>query len=160
MVRRQTEKAPLASTFVAVIEPYEETSDIAQIRRLPLETASGAAYPDTNVALEVLLADGWRDFIVAADVENPLGWSPSRAKDAVLAQKDLKLRLDGELCMIRQDQGGKVRRIALCRGRSVAVGDLAITLKSEADFVEVRFDDQQRASIVSGNPDVVGEIRQ
>ncbi len=158
MVRRQTEKAPLASTFVAVIEPYGKTSTIAGIRRLPLATASGAPFPDTNAAVEVQLADGDRDLILAADVENPLGLTPARAKDGVLVQKDWQARLDGELFMIRCDRAGKVIRIALCRGKSVTVGDVSVKLKTQADFVEVRFDDQQRATVVSGKPDQVQGI--
>jgi len=158
MVRRQGEKAPLASTFVAIIEPYEKTSNIARIRRLPLETPSGATYPDTNVAIEIQLADGRRDLIVAADAENPLGLRPSRAKESVLVQNNIQLRLDGELCMIRQDQTNKMR-IALCRGKSVTIAEQAVRLKSVVDYIEIFFDNHHRPTIVSGNPDLIAEIQ-
>ena len=51
MVRRQSAVAPLASTFVAVIEPYEGKSNLAQIRRSGPET------------LEITLCDGRRDVL-------------------------------------------------------------------------------------------------
>ena len=42
LVRRRAEQAPLASTFVGVIEPYEQQPAIAGIRRLGLETSDAA----------------------------------------------------------------------------------------------------------------------
>ena len=51
MVRRQSAVAPLASAFVAVIEPYEGVSNLMQIRRVT---------PDT---LEITLRDGRRDVL-------------------------------------------------------------------------------------------------
>ena len=46
MVRRQTDAGPLASTFVAIIEPYEGRPLIQSVRRLPLRDAAGAELPD------------------------------------------------------------------------------------------------------------------
>ncbi len=155
MIRRQTDNAPLASTFVAVIEPYGKASNIAAIRRLPLETASGTPYSDHDVAVEVRLADGRRDLIIAADVENPLGASPSRTKDGRLVQKDWNVTLDGELCLIRQDQAGNPRRIACCRGKSVDTGKVQLRAKTPCDLVEVRWDERGRPSIAPGLPEEV-----
>ena len=138
MVRRQTEVNPLASTFVSIIEPYEGTSNIAQIRRLPLETSDGVAYPEPNVAVEIQLANGHRVLFVAADVENPPGLSPSRLEHKVMVQKEWGLRLDGEMCMVRLDATGKVRRIVLCRGNSVSIGDVALKLKRDTYFLEAK----------------------
>jgi hypothetical protein len=54
MVRRRAPQAPLASTFVSVLEPYEKTSRIRSIRRLK--------DPDVVVDVELLSgeADRWR----------------------------------------------------------------------------------------------------
>ena len=157
MVRRQGQ-APLASTFVTAIEPYDAVSNIASIRRLPLESAGGAAFPDSNAAVEVTLADGRRDLFVAADVENPLALTPSRTQGNVLVQKDWGLRLDGELAMVRRDKSGNVQRMALCKGKSLSVGGTTLRLKADTDFIEVAFD-RGRASVVSGSPDAIQEIR-
>ena len=69
LARRTGKAAPLESTFVAVLEPYEKSSNIASIRRLPLKKPS-AVCPDSDVAVEITLADGRRDLIVARDAEN------------------------------------------------------------------------------------------
>jgi hypothetical protein len=156
MVRRQG-PAPLASTFVTVIEPHEGKSNITGIRRLPLATAKQESFPDPNVAVEVTLADGRRDLIVAADVENPLGLSPSRTERRVLVQPERGLRLDGELGMVRWDDGGKVQRIALCKGRSLSVGDIVLNLKSDTDFIEVA-SSRGRARVVAGSRGAVQAI--
>ena len=71
IVRRRTDQPPLASTFVSVIEPYEKQPLITQIRRLELATDEGQPCPDSDVALELRLADGRRDVWVAINAENP-----------------------------------------------------------------------------------------
>ena len=159
MVRRQnqTEGEPLASTFVSIIEPYEGISNIAKIRRLPLETPDDVKYPESNVALEIQLANEHHELFVAADVENPLGLSPSRTEDRVIVQKEWGLRFDGELCVVRRDADGKVRRIALCRGNSVSIGDVDLKLKQDIDFLEVNINNGV-ISVVSGNPEDISKF--
>lgn len=44
----------LASTFIAVIEPYKNKSNIRQIRRLSLQGLDGVDWPDAHVAVEGL----------------------------------------------------------------------------------------------------------
>jgi hypothetical protein len=158
MTRRRASAGPLASTFVSVIEPYEKAPGIARLRRLPLETPDGTAFPNSNVAVEAQLADGRRDLFVTADVENPNGLKPSQASGDPLVQKEWNLRLDGEMCWARRDAGGVVKRLALCRGRSVTVGGVALTLKPGTAFVEIAFE-KGKASIVSGRPEDVAELR-
>ena len=113
---------PLASTFVSVIEPYDRTRPVASVRRLPLETPSGEAYGDANVAVEVKLADGRRDVLITADVENPLGSQPSLARDRVLVQKETGIELAGEFCVVRFDKSGGVETVLACAGGKVRVG--------------------------------------
>ncbi len=149
--------AALASTFVTVLEPYEKTSSIIGIRRLPLRSESGARFPDANAAVEVKLADGRSDLLVAADVEGPLGLSPSRARGDVLIQPRWRLRLDGELAWVRRSKSGRVQHVALCRGKAISVGDVAVTLKGDSEFIEVAFH-RGRAALTAGSPDVVEAI--
>ena len=66
------EQAPLASTFVGLIEPYEEQSAITSVQRLGLETPDAVGCSPSDVALEVHLADGRRDVVIARDVEKSL----------------------------------------------------------------------------------------
>jgi len=77
LVRRRG-GATLASTFVAVLVPFEgETCPVAAVRRLPLLASSGDPYADNHVAVEVTLHDGERHLLVAMDVEDPLRRPPS-----------------------------------------------------------------------------------
>lgn len=140
IVRRKSDKDPLASTFVGIIEPYCKQSSIASIRRLPLESPKGAAYPDANVAVEVTLTDGRRDVIIAADAENPLGMAPSLNADGALIQKESGIRLEGQMCLIRFSKTGVVEQVALCKGKSVIVGACKFEMPKGADFVELAAD--------------------
>lgn len=145
MVRRQAQEAPLASTFVGVIEPFERRSNLAGIRRLPLPGAS-------DVAVEVTLADGRRDLLVAIDPAKRGGASPV----AVLAPPH-RLRLEGELCWLRLDRAGAVRRVALCRGTALTLPDFTLRLKEPVEFLELRLE-QGRATVVSGPADAVESL--
>lgn len=137
IVRRESDTEPLASTFVAVIEPYYKHSSMTAIRRLPLESPKGDAYPESSLAVEVTLADGRRDVLIAADVENPLGLTPSLTSDGALVQKETGITLTGEMCMVRFGRDGKVEHIALCKADSVTVAGCKYEMPKGADFVEL-----------------------
>jgi hypothetical protein len=141
MVRRRSGSASLASTFVGLIEPHDGHSAIRSVKRLELMSDSGEAFPDAFVAVEVQLADGRRDLIVAADVENPLGLTPGFSRDAALVQKDWDLRTDAEVCVVREDAAGQVTGVALWNGRSTSVGDVEVDLGKKTGFAEVRIED-------------------
>jgi len=151
MVRRTAAKAPLASTFVAVIEPYNKKDNITGIKRLTLETVKGALYPDANVAAEVSLADGRKDLLIAADVENPMKLKPSKGLNHVMVQKDWRLKTDAELCLIRRGKTGKVERVALCAGRSLHVGGFKLKLKQKAGYIEAAVV-KGKAAVTAGDP--------
>jgi hypothetical protein len=157
MTRRRVETGTLASTFVGVLEPYEKTPLVAQIRRLPLTAPGGAVYPDACAAVELRLHDGRQDLLIAADTENPLALSPSLAADRLLIQREWNVTLDGELCWIRRNASGAVERVALCRGRSVRIGAMEIRLKRAVEYIEIRFD-SARAEIAAGEADAVEQI--
>lgn len=162
LVRRQAETAPLASTFVGVLLPYERSPAVAAARRLPLTTADGTPLPEANVAVEITLADGRRDLLLAADRENPLKHRPDWRADRTLVQPDQRARLVGELAWVRREAGttgngdGALRRLALCHARSLTVDDLSLRLKEEVPFLELRIEEdgrgQPRAVIVAGDP--------
>ena len=101
-------KSPLASTFVAVITPYQGESKVVGIRRLSLETEIGIPDPGGNVAVEIQLIDGRRDLFLSLDVENPLGLTPSLAVDSIAVQQEWGKRLNTELCWVRQNHDGIV----------------------------------------------------
>ena len=127
MARRQG-PAPLASTFVGVLEPYLGTSQVRLVRRLPLE---GAGTLPGDVAVEVQLADGRRDLLLAADAEPRAGRLP------VLSQRRWGVRAEAELVLVRLDPQGRPERLALCHGRRLRVGALELSLPTPADYLEL-----------------------
>ena len=157
LVRRQGTEAPLASTFVGVIEPYEGKSNISGIRRLDLHAPAGQLFNDANVAVEVSLADGRKDLLISSDVENPLQKHPSLADGHSLMQKDWNVQFDGDMCAIRRGMNGAIEYIALCNARSLSVGGLRIRLDENASFVEIRIANG-KATMVTGRPQDVRDV--
>jgi len=147
----------LASTFVAVLEPYERRSAIAGIRRLPLATPSGAAYGDAHVAVEVRLADGRKDVLITADAENPLQLSPSLAADKRLVQAEAGIQVGAELALVRRGAAGAVERVALSHGDYLRAGELEVRLKQPA-FVELAVEGG-RVSLAAGDQTAITEVR-
>lgn len=101
VVRRQAEAAPLVSTFVAVLEPYEGQSNIRSIRRLPLQTAAGEDAGDTHVAVEITLSDGRKDLLISANPAVTGG-------RATLVQPDWACTTDADYCVIRRNAAGNI----------------------------------------------------
>lgn len=107
-VRRQSNREPLQSTFVALMEPYDGAPRIAGARRLDLQTREGRAYPDTQVGVEVLLADGRRDLILVADVCSA---TPTPQTDSPKVAFAEGVELVGELAVVRYDRKGRAHNL-------------------------------------------------
>ncbi len=116
LTRRRAGEAPLTSTFVAVIEPYAGASRIAAIRRVALRSSDGGEHPDADVAIEVELADGRRDVIVAVDPE-------AKRDDGVRveARAGERVELTGELAWVRREHDGSVRHVETARCRRLVI---------------------------------------
>jgi len=108
MIRRRG-NAPLASTFIAVLVPFEgNQSPIVSVRRLTLQTPDGTPYGDANVALEIPHADGTKDLLVAMDTENPLKRLPKLNREQIAIQPDWGQRITEPFCVIRKDTKGRI----------------------------------------------------
>ncbi|MFC1574398.1 hypothetical protein ACFL30_04365, partial [Candidatus Latescibacterota bacterium] len=143
MVRRRADAAPLVSTFVSIIEPYEGRTKIASIRRLPLMNESGIPFEDSYAAVEVMFADGRRDLIIASDVKkSPVG-------DLKVVRSEQEVQFDGDLCLVRCDSQGLMTRVAMCGGTVLSCGEIAVTLNEGVGFVELCIDGK-RVTVVSG----------
>ncbi|NQT91639.1 MAG: heparinase II/III family protein, partial [Lentisphaerae bacterium] len=114
-VRRSDPQGDLESTFVAVIEPYGATSNIKQIRRLPVTDAKGTELSDLFVAVEIRLVNGDRDLLVS-------GFAEPGGKAPVLKVADWDLETDAELCVVRKDGVGTVKHAMICKGSFVRSG--------------------------------------
>lgn len=163
LVRRKTSRAPLASTFVGVLEPFDERPSIALARRIgvlpegsPRQEAERLA-PEP-VAVEVCLADGSRDVLVAADLGAPdptvhdaSPGAPTKRPESVprLRLSDAGARIEAELVWMRFDPAGQPKRVALCRGRSLAAGNAVLHLRKPVDYLEAQWDGR-RWQVVAG----------
>lgn len=125
-VRRRGEEGPLASTFIGLIEPFETGSSIRTIRRMAVTTEDGRPYPASTVAVEVTHADGTQDLLLAADVENPLGKTPSLNDDGVLVQQEWGVAMAGELCLVRRTHEREVIHVSAANTAAVRVDGRAV----------------------------------
>jgi len=148
MVRRKGDD-DLSSTFAGVIEAYEGSSGITSVKRLALEQNDGQPCPDSNVAVEIKLADGRRDLILALDADNP-----NHLDHSLVVQKDWEAHFEGQLCWIRKDANDIVQKVVLCKGKSVQVGGHALILKEETAFLEVRYEGEDPV-VVAGDGEMV-----
>jgi hypothetical protein len=153
LVRRRAEQPPLASTFVGVMEPYDEKSNVASIRRMELQDAEGKACPDGEVGIEVRLADGRRDLFFAQNIEARAASIPTQA----VVERESGASFEGDLCLVRFDAAQRPQRVLFCRGKSLRVGNLLIRAKREDASFEIDLGNQQ-APIVTGSADAVEAI--
>ncbi|MDW8322057.1 MAG: heparinase II/III family protein [Armatimonadota bacterium] len=114
MVRRHG-SAPLASTFVAVLAPFEgKTCPVKAARRLPLHTSGGQPYGKNQVAVEVNLANGDTDLIIAMDVENALRITPSFRQHKQAIQRDWGVSNQSDILFVRKDSTGRRKTMLSC----------------------------------------------
>ena len=129
IVRRQSPAQPLTSTFTGIIEPYENASNIASVRRVDLTNPAAVPHKDSCVAVEVILLNDDRDLIVAHD-------SGCKSKSNTLTQHNTEVNSDGSLYWIRRNSKGAVLRMALCQGRVLVVGEIRIELSEITGYTE------------------------
>ncbi|HSW46644.1 MAG TPA: hypothetical protein VLM89_13860, partial [Phycisphaerae bacterium] len=141
----------------SVIEPYEQQSRIANIRRLELTDEKGAGLPEPCVAVEIRLADGHKDLVVTADREIFLGHRVETSEPPQSVQADWRARFEANLAFVRLDSAGKVERIAMCRARSARIGDVEVKLRKFTDFIEIAFEGA-KARVVGGDKDAVQDV--
>ncbi len=133
MMRRQNEPdsaTPLRSTFVGILEPYEDERFIASIQRLPVHTPDGNRVGDTHAAVVIELADGRQDILVVRDPDDA-------SANRVHLAANTETRTDAEIAMVRLDAQGNVVYTALCGGASLESGEYLLNLEGIAEFHEM-----------------------
>ncbi len=152
LVRRRAEQAPLASTFVGVLEPYEAKSNVAAVRRLALRDPQGKPCPDSEVGVELRVADGRRDLLLSTDVE-----SRSAPGERLPVETESGVRFEGDLCLVRFSAAGQPQRVLFCRGKSFRENRLVIRTKNEQASFEIDLENRE-APVVTGPADEVDLI--
>ncbi|MFA9478970.1 heparinase II/III family protein [Phycisphaerales bacterium AB-hyl4] len=130
MTRRVTADAALTSTFAGIIETYRDAPTVRQSRRLPLYDEQGSALGDTHVAIEVRLADGRHDLLIAVDPEaSPAG--------SAVVQPDWGVTFAGDLAVIRRGDGNRVQHVSVCRGQALTLPGLRLELADKPALIEI-----------------------
>ena len=155
MVRRTADAAPLASTFVAVMEPYRGASNIASIQRMAVMDEKGRTLAENNVAVRVSLANGQSDLLLARDMEDPLGRNGDAKRMVV---KERAVDFAGDFCVIRFDAQGRATRVATAGCGTLRMGDMAITLKPDAPYTELDLN-ASRPRLVHGQAEAIAAIQ-
>ena len=155
LIRRWAASAPLSSTFVGVLEPYEGHSNLATIRRLSLPDAGVNPLADGDIGVEVCLNDGRRDVFLSANVEARSGSDASMPAAVPVLQPEPGCAFRG------RSVSRSVQRIttspnesSFCRGKSLQAGNLIVKARSQ----DVSFELDLRntaAPIVAGAADAV-----
>jgi hypothetical protein len=149
LVRRSAEQAPLASTFVGVMEPYEARSNLGKIRRLELQDAGGKPCSDGDVGIEIQFADGRRDMFVSSNVER----KPASGS-SLLVERETGVRFEGELYLVRFDASNQPTRAVFCRGKSLRFGNVLVRARNEETSFEVDLGNKI-TPIAAGSADAV-----
>ncbi len=140
MTRRTSpDDTPLTSTFVSVIESYENESNLKTLRRLALTGPDGRPSPETAVGIEIQRRDGRRDLCIMPDAT-----TAAEAQDA-----ENKFRVFGSLGFVTLGPGGP-ERVVLCQGGGIEIGDLTLKTKQAVQFMEVVLEGS-KARVLAGN---------
>jgi hypothetical protein len=153
LVRRQgatTEQ--LASTFVAILEPYTDRTKIKTISRINLQTETGQTADEANVGVIVQQASGKSDLLIAA-ATGPLNSAPRR-----LVQSDWAVATDADFCLIRRAANNEIEYLFLSGGTNLQAGDMQLTLTPGSSLFEARIK-AGKLVILRGTPDNVLSFR-
>jgi dienelactone hydrolase len=150
LVRRRATQAPLASTFISLLEPHDGAPKVVSARRLDLRDGEGNPPPEDCVGLEVRLVDGRRDVLLSAGTKEP-------GEFATILEPATGLRFEGELCLVRFAAAGRPVRVALARGRSLALDGLRVVVKTAGASLELDLANPTRP-VVAGPPDALERI--
>ncbi|MDB6056162.1 MAG: hypothetical protein JWO95_6 [Verrucomicrobiales bacterium] len=133
LITRKTGTAPLSSTFVSVLEPFEKQTAIRSIKKVPLRVIDGDIADDSNVCLEIDLNSGDRDLFIAID--------PMTKTNHTFEQRNWQVQFDGELCWIRKTAKGALKSIAFGKTSVVRGPGFIIDHGPKFQFCEIHFDE-------------------
>ncbi|MCP4644610.1 MAG: hypothetical protein GY851_29470 [bacterium] len=129
--RAAAEGQPLASTFVAVVEPYGTARVVQSIRRVNVLAPDGSVLPDSHVGLVITLTDGREDLILIRDHQD------AATAEALLG--DAPLQTDAELALVRLDGAGSAAYAALANGSNLTCGKTQVATGEPHAFADAVF---------------------
>lgn len=139
VITRRRGAAPLSSTFVDVLDPYDGTPAVRSAERLPLVGDGSAPAADNAVAISVTLADGRHDVIVSA------------APNTSVTQPSLKISTDATLAQLRLNADGRPVSLTLCQATAFSSPALSVGLAKRADLVQLSFPPGGGVKLITGD---------
>jgi hypothetical protein len=136
LVQRTDAAAPLGSTFVSVIEPYEGARTIESIERIETPGAD-------SVGILVMRKGGARDILLYGPDDTATDF----------AHADSGVAAEGELVYLRLSNDSPTH-VAVWNTRSVRAGKWQLDFAPDAGFMEVDFEDGQ-ARVVVGRAELL-----
>ena len=140
------------------LNPCEGDSRITSGRRVKVVTPGKETYGEMHVGLQIQLAGGLTDLVLAMDVGDPQDVHPSFKKIRTVLLPEWGVTTDAEFCLIRLDETRNVRKIALAHGTFLDVGDLSVSVETASRFVEMDLR-QDRVTVLIGDPRLVKNVR-
>jgi hypothetical protein len=95
---------PLESTFIGVMQTFDEEPTVRNIQRQPITDGEGNPVGDSNVCIECELADGRRDVIVAID--------PEGQANSALHVESHDLKVETDLMLVRIGTDGSIESVS------------------------------------------------
>jgi len=127
--QKQDNQEDLKSTFVALIDPYQQAPTVTTAARLAVRAPDGRILPESYVALSLVLSGGGRDLLVLSD--------PGSSKPVdVVVGSTVNLRTDAEAALVRFSSDGRLSYVAMARGSRLQCGELSVTKPENEDFHE------------------------
>ena len=155
MVRRRASQGPLTSTFVGLLEPVEGTPQVKSVRRIQLQRPDGTGSDERDVALEIQLADGRRDVLIARNSSSDSPNGDAQVDEMRLTE--LGIILQGEAAWVRMGVDGSVQRMFLGNGRVLAVGTARLERARREGWAEIDLN-ASGSPLVSGEPSEVRSV--
>lgn len=136
MVRRRTEEGVLQSTFLGILQAYENRSSIESVQRYDLFSGDRRKLGDQNAAVAVRFTDGRTDLLLAMDSQSLLQKTSPGGKNPWVHVKEWDCRTDGTFVLIRMDREKRVQKVAVLGAGLVSIGKLQLVL-SRPEFLEL-----------------------
>ncbi len=145
LVERTGDAAPLESTFVSVVEPYEDTPSLAAIRRTDARDADGQPLPDDTAVVVLERGDSVHDVFLCT------GGSSRQVEDP-----EHELLFEGEMALISLAEN-KVIYAAVCNARQIQTRERRYSFPPDLSFAEFAIDGDTVRTITGGSDAVVSE---
>lgn len=143
LITKKTGSNGFRSVFASVIEPFEGRSNIHSVKRYAVSDAEGKN-SENNIAIEILLENNLKDYIVISDQENGSGQN----RQALFSVPFWKLETDARICIVRSkatiegtSESLEPVCITIMDGSYVTMKNLKVKCFGRANLIEVHMSD-------------------